>query len=193
MIKKISIVLFIVFQSLLNGYLLFDYNSFVQRFTDTNVEVLRIKAQLRDYETRLENTELEKRLVGERIPGDYLKKYTNGTHTLVVLATSQDCSPCTESELKVWQSFMKENKRDINMLCIYYKYYANQYGKYENIYKSIFPFVYDDEKLVEKLELDDTPVVLLVDAKGKIVIAHRPDVMNVDKTEQFIKKALKLI
>ena len=45
----------------------------------------------------------------------------------------------------------------------------------------------------ETLQLQHTPVVLLITGAGKITLAHRPDVLHPEKTERFAATLLRAV
>lgn len=186
LLMKFSLLLFGLSLILLSLFQLYEINALSEKYIETRINLSRITAETREYKAQLSNFELEKRLIGRRIPNLYVEQYLKQKKTLVLLATSQDCAPCTESELNLWKEFLKNNKIGFNILCLYYRYGDNQYGKYENVYKSIFPFMYDQDKLYEYLKINDTPIALLIDSEGNIINAHRPDVLHSEQTRIFL-------
>ena len=192
MTLRILTTIFIAFLIIGSGFLLYDYNSFAEQYTGAQMEILRNRARLKDLEKQIRDVQLERSLVGQRLSQVCVHEYLSGHKTLLLLATSQDCSPCTERELGIWKKFLGETKIGIPTLCLYYRFNKGQYGKYEDIYGSIFPFAYDEHGLYEHLGVDDTPIVLLVEADGTILSTHRPDVMHEEKTEQFLAMLVRM-
>lgn len=175
-----------------SGYLVYDYNLFAEKYTGAQMEILRNKARLKELEKQLKDVQLERSLVGRTIGADYIPASVRSKKTLILLATSQDCSPCTERELEIWKRFLDGERLEIPMTCMYYRFNTAQYGKYEDVYRSIFPFAYDSDGLYEHLGIDDTPIFLLIDAAGTVIYAHRPDVMHEEKTEEFLKMLVRM-
>ena len=44
-----------------------------------------------------------------------------------------------------------------------------------------------------RLNVDDTPIALLVNGKGEILLAHHPDALDLEKTKIFIVKLSEMI
>ena len=189
---RILSAVFIVFLVSGSGFLLYDYNSFAEQYTNVQMEILRNRSRLKDLEKQIGDVRLEHSLVGRRLTPVCAREYLGGRKTLLLLATSQDCSPCTEKELQIWKEFLTDTKIGIPMLCLYYRFNKSQYGKYEDVYGSIFPFAYDEHGLYEDLGVNDTPIILLVDGDGTILLAHRPDVLREEKTNQFLAMLVRM-
>lgn len=193
MILKTSITMVILLQAALLGYILYDYDTFIRDYNDSRMAIARAKSELRESQANIKSLEVEKKLMGMTIPEKYVKKYIKHHKAILLIATSQDCSPCTEAELQIWKKFLDQNNFAEQTLCIYHRFHENSVGKHESVYKSVFPFTYDQEGLYEFIAITDTPVALLVNDEGEVLYAHRPDVVNTEKTEKFIDAILKVI
>jgi uncharacterized membrane protein YphA (DoxX/SURF4 family) len=186
-IFRTTTVSFVLFLLVLSIYQLMKSNILGEKYSEAKINLSRLTGETQQYRAQIANYELEKRLLGITVPKVYIEKYLKHNKTLVLLATSHDCSPCTETELNVWKEYLNKNKPKFNVLCLYYNYNENQYGKYEDVYKSLLTFEYDHDKLYEFLKINDTPIALLIDTEGNIVNAHRPDPMQSEKTKIFLE------
>jgi peroxiredoxin len=114
----------------------------------------------------------------------------NSPHTLLIFFSPLDCRPCME-EMNLWQRIWEEGK--VQVVGVAWHVDKRELKNWVENSEIIFPVLYDVESQVTKMfKINKTPLKILIDSNGKILLADKVRV-NPEEQIEFIEKLDEII
>lgn len=169
-----------------------------KKITSLNKDALKFKPWVtqRNFENFIEGKKVPLSVLINPVYKNHFSSESKANKLSVVLvATSVDCSSCTEEEIEMWKEFLNHNMSSgIESFSIYHNNTEESLIKFKENYQNLFPVISDPEFLFKReLNIQRTPIILILNNQNRIMYAHIPVSEDKEKTKNFIRKIERIL
>jgi len=204
-LNKNLILIFTILLIVLNIYFIRKANALAQQGALFKEKIASLNKDILKFKPWVTQRNFENFIEGKKVPLSVLKNSVYKNHfsseskenklSVVLVATSVDCSSCTEEEIEMWKEFLNHNMSNgIESFSIYHNNTEESLTKFKQNYQNLFPVISDPEFLFKrKLNIQRTPIILILNNQNRIIYAHIPVSEDKEKTKNFIRKIEKIL
>ncbi len=166
--------------------------------------ISQLSTEVDELRSLKESSDLEERLRGKLLPFNELKSLTeessqkglfrSNLYTLVLVVSLSNCSSCRDEEIQLWQEFYNSRtSTKCEIVAVFSESVMTEQErtivkKYVQSFDlTMLCFLDQNNKILEFLHLkpEQTPVALLINRFGRIILVHQALAQNPEKTVRF--------
>jgi len=203
-LNKNLILILTVLLFILNIYFIKKADTLAQQGALLKKKIATLNKDVLKFKSWVTQRNFENFIEGKKVPLSVLENPVYKNHfsikskvnklSIVLVATSEDCSSCTEEEIEMWKEFLNHNMSNgIESFSIYHNNTGESLNKFKQDYQNLFPVISDPEFIFKReLDIQRAPVILILN-KNRIIYSHIPISEDKEKTKNFIRKIERIL